>query len=79
MVRDTLPSQDASTHQIWDSYLNLHRRYAPNKIILEMRSEVKVTVTPKWNVTLCHLMMHQHNTFGIPTSNNTGDMLWTQF
>ena len=30
MVRDTLPSQDASTHQIWNSYLKEYRRYAPD-------------------------------------------------
>ena len=28
MVRDTPPSQDASTHQIWNSYLKEYRRYA---------------------------------------------------
>ena len=30
MVCDTLPSQDASTHQIWNSYLKEYRRYAPD-------------------------------------------------
>ena len=30
MVCDTRPSQDASTHQIWDSYLKEYRRYAPD-------------------------------------------------
>ena len=30
MVRDTLPSQDASTHQIWNSYLKEYRRYGPD-------------------------------------------------
>ena len=30
MVRDTPPSQDASTHQIWNAYLKEYRRYAPN-------------------------------------------------
>ena len=28
MVHNNLPSQDASTHQIWDSYLKDYRRYA---------------------------------------------------
>ena len=28
MVRDTPPSQDASTHKIWYSYLKEYRRYA---------------------------------------------------
>ena len=30
IVRDTPPSQDASTHQIWNSYLKECRRYAPD-------------------------------------------------
>ena len=30
MVRDTPPFQDASTHQIWYSYLKEYRRYAPD-------------------------------------------------
>ena len=30
MVRDTLSSQDASTHQIWNSYFKEYRRYAPD-------------------------------------------------
>ena len=30
MIRDTLPTQDASTHQIWNSNLTEYRRYAPD-------------------------------------------------
>ena len=30
MKRDTLQSQDAPTHQIWNSYLKEYRRYAPD-------------------------------------------------
>ena len=30
MVRDTPPSQDASTHQIWNSYLKEYMRYGPD-------------------------------------------------
>ena len=30
MVCETPPSQDASTHQIWDSYLKEYRKYAPD-------------------------------------------------
>ena len=30
MVRNTPSSQDASTHQIWNSYLKKYRRYAPD-------------------------------------------------
>ena len=47
MVCDTLPFQDASTHQIWNSYLKYYKRYAPDTIILKVRSEAKVTVTRK--------------------------------
>ena len=43
-------------------------------IILKTRSEVKVTVTPKWYATLRHPKMHPHIKFGIPTSKNIGDM-----
>ena len=30
MVRDTPPSKDVSTHQIWNSYLKEYRRYGPD-------------------------------------------------
>ena len=39
---------------------------------------VNVTGTQGWCATLCHPMMHQHTKFGIPTSNNIGDMLRTR-
>ena len=29
-VRDTSPSQDEATYQIWNSYLKEYRRYAPD-------------------------------------------------
>ena len=38
------------------------------------RSEVKVTVTQKWFVTLRHPKMNLHTKFGIPISKNIGDM-----
>ena len=79
MVCGTPPSKDASTHQIWNSYLKEFKRYAPDTIILETRSEVKVTVTRKLYMTLRHLKMHPHTKFEIPTSNNIRDMLRTQF
>ena len=47
MVFDTPPSHDASTHQIWNSYLKEYKRYALYTIILKTRSEAKVTVTRK--------------------------------
>ena len=89
MVRDTPPSQDAFTHQIWHYYLKEYRRYAPDsKQFLETMSEVKVNVTgiQGWCATLRHLKMHPNtkfkiplNTkFGIPSLNNIGDMLWTR-
>ena len=87
MVRDTPPSQDASTHQIWNSYLKEYRRYALDTkrdgqtdvwtvivITIKTKSEVKVTKTQKWYATLCHPKMHPQTKFGIPTSKNIGDM-----
>ena len=57
MVCDTPPSQDASTYQIWNSYLKEYRGYAPDKkrdgrtdvhfITIKNKSEVKVTLTEK--------------------------------
>ena len=47
-VCDTPQFQDATSHQIWDSYLKYYKTYAPDTIIQETRSEVKVTVTRKW-------------------------------
>ena len=89
MVRDTPPSQDASTHQIWNSYLKEYRRYAPDTkrdgqtdivITIKTKSEVrvKVTVTRKFYETLRHPKMYPHTKFGIPTSKNIGDMHRTQ-
>ena len=51
MVHDTPLSQDASTHQIWNSLLKEYKRYDRDTIILKTSSEVKVTVTQKWHVT----------------------------
>ena len=78
--KHTLSLKDASTHQIWDSYLKYFKRYAPDTIILKTRSEVtvKVIVTQKWYATLRHLKMYLHTKFGIPNSNNIGDMPWTE-
>ena len=76
MACDTMPSQDASTHQIWNSYLKEYKRYAPDTIILQTRSEVKVTVTRKWYFTLRHPKMHLHTKFGNPISKNIGDTLY---
>ena len=38
MVFDTSASKDVSIHQIWDSSLKLNMRYAPDTIIVEIRS-----------------------------------------
>ena len=46
-VHDT-PSQDAITHRIWD----YNNRHAKDVIILENRSEIKVTAIEKWFVTI---------------------------
>ena len=68
------PSQEESQPQIWDSYIKYYRRNALDTTILETRSEVKVTVTQKWFVTLRNPKMHLHTKFGIPISKNIGDM-----
>ena len=47
-------------------------------IFLKIRSEVKVTVTRKWNMTLRYPKMYPHTKFGIPNSKNIRDMLRTQ-
>ena len=48
------------------------------KIVLELRpEEVKVTVTPKHNVTLRDLKMYPHTKVGIRTSNTIGDIFRT--
>ena len=89
MVCDILPSLDASTHLIWNSYLKEYRSFAPDLMpTLEPRSEVKVTVTVKWNVTIRHFKMHSHTKlqskmyldtkFGIPTLKNARDVLQTR-
>ena len=57
-------------------FLGHPRRYvcgSPNEW-----SEVKVTVTQGWYATLSHPKMHPQTKFGIPTSNNIRDILWTQ-
>ena len=46
---------------------------------LEMRPEVNVKVSDsKWYAPLRHPKRNHHPKFGIPTSNNIRDMLWTQ-
>ena len=80
MVCYTPLSQDAFTHQIWNSDLKECVRYAPDLMqYLETRSEVKfkVTVTQLWYLTLCYPKMHHHTNFEILTSNNIRDMLRT--
>ena len=70
MVFDTPTSQDAFTHKFWNSYLKDYRRYASDQmLILETRSEGKVTVTKGWYAALRHPKMHTHTKFGILTSN----------
>ena len=78
MLHDTPLSQDASTHQIWNSLLKEYKRYAADTIILKTRSEDLVTVTQKRHVTPRHPKVHLHTKFGIPISKNIGDMHQTQ-
>ena len=39
-------------------------------LFLEIRSEVKITVTKEWYVILWHHKTHPHTKVWIPTSNN---------
>ena len=48
MVCDISPSKDASIHQIWDSFLNLYRRYAFDTIILDNMSPSPWPKNSKW-------------------------------
>ena len=78
MICDTSSSQDAFTHQIWNSFLKEYWRYTPDSMqFLETRSEVKFKVTQLWYATLRHPKMYLHTKFEIPTSNNIRDMLRT--
>ena len=54
------PSQDTSAHKTWDSYLKEYRINVLDTIILKTSSEVKVTMTRKWYMTLRHPKMHSH-------------------
>ena len=47
-------------------------------IILETRSEIKITVTKNWYEILRHPKMHPHTKFGISILNNIGDIHLTQ-
>ena len=81
MVCTSLPSQEESSPQIWDSYIKKYRRYAPDSMqFLKTRSEVKfkVTVTQLWYTALRHLKMHPHTKFEIPYPNNIRDMFQTR-
>ena len=44
----------------------------------EARSQCQGQSDPKWYAPLPHQKRNQHPKFGIPTSNNIGDMLQTQ-
>ena len=63
-----IATRDAFTHQIWNFYLKEYKRCAPGTIILKTRSEVKVTVTRKWYMTLRYPRMQLHTKFGIHIS-----------
>ena len=44
----------------------------------EARSQCQGQSDPKWYAPLCHPKRNHHPKFGIPTSNNIGDMHQTQ-
>ena len=70
-VLDTTQPQDVPTHQI---ILEI----CSGSIILEMRPGVKVTMTRKKYATFQDPKLYPHSVFGIPTSNNIGNILVTQ-
>ena len=47
------------------------------KPINEARNQCQGKSDPKWYVPLRHPKRNQHSKFGIPTSNNIGDMCQT--
>ena len=47
-------------------------------VIRLTRSLIKVTVTPKWYETLSYFKMHPHTEFGMPISNDIGDIALTR-
>ena len=64
----TLRHPNMHPHTKFEIPTSNNMRYAPHKIILKTRSEVKVmvTVTRKWYVKLRHPKMYAHTKFGIP-------------
>ena len=44
----------------------------------EVKSQCQGQSDPKWYALLSHPKRNHHPMFGIPTSNNIRDMLWTQ-
>ena len=48
MVCDTLSSQDASTHQIWNSYLKEYRRYGPDTKVGRTDGQCDYYTPPKF-------------------------------
>ena len=65
MVRDTPPSQDVSTYQIWNPYLKESRRYAPDMKqdgLTEGRTDSASTIClPKFLWGLLRLLSFANN------------------
>ena len=57
MVRNTPPSQDASTHQIWNPYLKEYRRYAPDT----KRDGPTDGLTDRWTDSAITIFLWVHN------------------
>ena len=74
-VCDTQRPQGVSSHQIWDPYLKQYWRYASDTIFLELKPEV---MDPKIVCNTQDPKVYPHIKFGIPTSNDIGDMLRTR-
>ena len=73
MVCDTQSSQDAFTHQIWNSYLKEYSRYAPDSMqFLKSRSIVKFKVSDP-------IMVHDTSSFQDASTHQILDSYLKQY
>ena len=74
-TRDECPQRNwSSTRHIWGKIAIIKQEKPRN----EARSQCQGQNDSKLNAPLRHPKRNHHPKFGIPTSNNIGDMLWTQ-
>ena len=73
-------TRDECPQRNWSSMTHLRKDSCniAQKTRNEARSQRQGQSDSKWYVPLRHSKRNHHPKFGIPTSNNIGDMLWTQ-